>query len=494
MQYGTLARVALASAIFKLLLDIIQEICKLASRFIQAGPTPQTAWDFERELAQLLREAGRRVLEHVYNRIEPELPQNAPHYLESEAGRYRRLSAKTANPHVATLFGKIKLCRLGYRFVHREAGERTLFPLEMALGLIKNATPALAEVAARSMALAGATQGTVLARLWEEHGVRWGVETLRAVTAELEARMSPLRRAAQVEQVRQWLDWAWKSPGTQHPTLSVGRDGITLATRPHGFFEVATVSTVTVYDRQGQRVGSVYLGFVPEAGQQTMTDELTALLLAILEAWPGRLPRLVYLTDAGEQECSYFCRVLRRLRHPRTGKRLAWTRILDYYHASRRLTEMAEALFGSHSREAASWARRMRKLLKQRNGVFRVLHSAAAIGARRSMTSCQRKQYQRAYNYLRRRSRYLRYHEYRQAQLPIGSGVTEAAAKTLFTQRLKLSGMRWSKAGAQVILNLRAIFLSGVWSPLYRTMLSSMSNRAAPTPVLSHLSATPKAA
>jgi len=39
--------------------------------------------------------------------------------------------------------------------------------------------------------------------------------------------------------------------------------------------------------------------------------------------------------------------------------------------------------------------------------------------------------------------------------LPIGSGVVEAACKTLATQRLKRSGMRWRQDGGQAILTLR---------------------------------------
>ncbi len=37
----------------------------------------------------------------------------------------------------------------------------------------------------------------------------------------------------------------------------------------------------------------------------------------------------------------------------------------------------------------------------------------------------------------------------------IGSGVVEAACKTLVTQRLKQSGMRWSTGGAQAVLTPR---------------------------------------
>jgi hypothetical protein len=66
-----------------------------------------------------------------------------------------------------------------------------------------------------------------------------------------------------------------------------------------------------------------------------------------------------------------------------------------------------------------------------------------------------------------------RHADFRAQRLPIGSGVTEAACKTVFTQRLKLSGMRWSRDGAQVILNLRVSLLSGVWDSVYQALVTS---------------------
>ena len=50
----------------------------------------------------------------------------------------------------------------------------------------------------------------------------------------------------------------------------------------------------------------------------------------------------------------------------------------------------------------------------------------------------------------------MRYATWSRAHLPIGSGVTEAACKTLVTQRMKHSGMRWRHAGGQAILTLRS--------------------------------------
>ena len=69
----------------------------------------------------------------------------------------------------------------------------------------------------------------------------------------------------------------------------------------------------------------------------------------------------------------------------------------------------------------------------------------------------------------------MRYHALRNAGIPIGSGVTEAACKTLFTQRVKLSGMRWKRSGLQVVLNLRMLVLSGVWTQVFIQSLNDRS-------------------
>ena len=443
--------------------------------------TPEAALKFERELSRLTRELGRKAVEFCYNQAEPAEPEQLPHYVRYELGDYRRLNHKTPQRHLATLFGKITLWRHGYRDVQRESPEPTIFPLEIQLGVVEGATPALAGVAAQALGETGATQDTVLARLKAQQGVDWGMKKLRAVAEKVSTAMEQFRRWHQARQVVQWLRQAQESTGRNRPVLAIGRDGITLCTRPYSFFEVASTATLTVSDRRGRRLGTVYLAFAPELGQQTMTDELTALIEEVWRQWDGPLPRLAYVTDAGDNETSYYRQVLKKMRHPQTGRPLEWTRIVDYYHASIRLTQMAEALFGT-GRQATAWAERMRKLLKKPNGPFRVLHAAAAMRDRRSMKSGARKNFQRAYNYIRTRTKHMQYADYRRQGLPLGSGVTEAACKTVFTQRLKLSGMRWSLNGAQTILNLRVIHLSGIWDQVYQQTVKSYTDTPVRTP------------
>ena len=110
------------------------------------------------------------------------------------------------------------------------------------------------------------------------------------------------------------------------------------------------------------------------------------------------------------------------------------------------------------------------------------MHSAAALRRRRIIASAaKREQYRTAYAYLRKRMRRLDYRGYRRDHLPIGSGVTEAACKTVFSQRLKRSGMAWSEGGGQRIVDLRVIHLSGVWSQVYQSYLQSKMLLEGPT-------------
>ncbi len=65
------------------------------------------------------------------------------------------------------------------------------------------------------------------------------------------------------------------------------------------------------------------------------------------------------------------------------------------------------------------------------------------------------------------------YHAYKEASLPLGSGVVEAACKTLVNERLKQSGMRWTLRGGQAILTLRSLIQSARWEKAWALLARS---------------------
>lgn len=265
-----------------------------------------------------------------------------------------------------------------------------------------------------------------------------------------------------------------ESKGPRRFTLSVGRDGVMIPMVKHSKYKEASTATLSVLDRCGRRIGTVYLGQMPEAHQQTLSAELTALLQEVLSRWDGVLPRLVYVTDCGSHPTAYFEEVLSRMPNPRQpAQRLEWAWIVDYYHACQYITMLAETIFGP-GRAAFAWSAKQRQILKEQSGgIYRVLRSAGALRTTRGLIGSETN-YERAYRYLRSRASMMDYRTYRHFRLPIGSGVTEAACKIVFTQRFKLSGMKWELEGGGDILRLRIIALSRIWTQVRDRALESL--------------------
>jgi len=408
------------------------------------------------------------VIEHAYNHAEP-VAEECPPRVRFGRELYRRRQ-KTPNT-LGTLFGPIELRRCVYECL--EPGEPCIWPLELHLGVVAGlATPALAERVGRWSA--DHEQDAVRALLRAEQGVSWSVKSLRKVAAAVRDGIAEPGEQARVDRLVELLAEAQQSSGKHRPTLGCGRDGVMVPIRDHGYQE-AGAGTVSVHDRRGKRLGTVYLGQMPEAGQHRLTKQLTAVLTAALTAWHAlgqACPRLVYLSDGGHHPQQFFHRVLTRRADPwRPGRLLPWQWTLDFYHACTHLWTMAEGLFGE-SPAAWAWYRRMRHWLRdRRGGVSDILRSASQHTNRRKVTRSRRPAYGTAYRYLRRHARWMDYAARRKVGLPIGSGVTEAACKTVFTQRLKRSGMTWGLAGGQVIVDLRVLVKSQVWERAYAAYL-----------------------
>jgi hypothetical protein len=105
-----------------------------------------------------------------------------------------------------------------------------------------------------------------------DHDIHWSGTSLRTLLTSLSAGMAQHRHVSQVEQVLHWLEQARASKGRYRPTLSVGRDGLFVPLQHKGWQEGAT-ATVSVLDRRGKRLGTVYLGHMPAAGQGTRTAQ-----------------------------------------------------------------------------------------------------------------------------------------------------------------------------------------------------------------------------
>ena len=468
------------------------EFVDLILQFVAGGGTPASMWQVEKELLASLRELGRKAIEIAVNRLEPESPDALPKRVEHEGVEFSRKNAKTCERGgIGTLFGEIELQRFSYEPLSeaKDAGMKSFVPLLERLGIVAhNATPALAEVVARDAA--DRPEDQTLLFLKHRHGVDWSPQTLRAVRAAVAKGIDEHLLAAQAKRLLEWMKAAAK---IGRVILCVGRDGIFLPIRGQkdDRWKEGAVGTITVLARVGRgrtkRMGTVYLGQMPSPQQLSLSRDLTSLLNQVLTQWDARNLELVYVTDAGYHPTEYYEQVLEPMEDPkRPGKRLAWQRIVDFYHASQRIWQLAPILFRD-SAAANAWARRMCHVLKHEpNAVHKILHSAAALKST-PLRGKARENYNKAYYYLLNHRDGMDYCEYRRKCLPIGSGITEAACKTVFTQRFKCSGMTWKRTtliddapltGGQAVLILRLAALSGVWDDVFESYIAAQTTSA----------------
>ena len=179
----------------KVIEPIVTKVCQLAAEFLQQRVTPTQACRFEQQLREEVRELARHVTQWTYNQIESEV-ETLPKHVWFDGLEYTRLNEKTPQ-NVWTLFGPVRLCRVGYRPTTK-TGDATIFPLAMSLGLVHGASAALAERASWFLGSSGMTQSQTLDRLRHDHGVGWGVKKLREVTGAVSQKMVAEQHEVQV--------------------------------------------------------------------------------------------------------------------------------------------------------------------------------------------------------------------------------------------------------------------------------------------------------
>jgi hypothetical protein len=135
--------------------------------------------------------------------------------------------------------------------------------------------------------------------------------------------------------------------------------------------------------------------------------------------------------------------------------------ILDFYHASERINELARALDPTDAgKRARGW---VEKLLA--DGIGEVIDEARAL---REEGCADAQAADENLGFLGRHRHRMLYGTYRAKGWFVGSGVVEAGCKTVVGKRLKQSGMFWSEAGATGVLSFRTLLLSrrldGFWN------------------------------
>jgi hypothetical protein len=136
--------------------------------------------------------------------------------------------------------------------------------------------------------------------------------------------------------------------------------------------------------------------------------------------------------------------------------------ILDIIHAIEYLWDAANALLGETHSDRAAWVKEQLLLILS-GQTETVIHTLEGLAQDPSTSPTQQKVLNSTIGYYRRNLPYMHYDRYLARGWPISTGVVEGACGHLVKDRMERSGMRWTKSGAQAILELRAVRVNGDW-------------------------------
>jgi hypothetical protein len=130
--------------------------------------------------------------------------------------------------------------------------------------------------------------------------------------------------------------------------------------------------------------------------------------------------------------------------------------IVDLYHAKEHIANLCKLLFGNHDKKVLRYRTQWWRCLEEGN-IEKILRQARKILPKEA-ESLQKVQTE--LHYIEENKKRMRYADFRNQGLFVGSGVIEAGCKSIIGARLKQSGMEWTVKGANAIIALRCATLS----------------------------------
>lgn len=399
--------------------------------------------EFEKELHARVVEVEREVLARELERFDIDLP-----VVVIDGVEHRRV-LRCAETYVVAA-GPVRVERTLYR---SGEGEPTVCAMELRAGIVegrytrhaaKLATWVVAQMTPGRaeelfLRVGGMTPSrSSLDRLPKQLSGRWEADRER-FEGELRAAESVPDEAVSMAVSLDGVMAPMKNGQRKDKRAQAAADG-KQTKGPAGYREIGC-GTMSFYDDEGERLLTRRLARMPEPGKASLKEALTAEVHAALTERPDLA--LVKVADGAKDNWTYLADDLP-----------AGAEVLDFFHATEHLNNALVAAYGETHPKRRSQYDKLRAVLRDdADGVDKVIRALVYLRDKRP----RKKNLAKELAYFRRYRHRMRYADIRKHNVPIGSGVVEAACKTLVTQRMKGSGMRWCNHGGQAILTFRAL-------------------------------------
>jgi len=341
------------------------------------------------------------------------------------------------------VYGMIKVSRYVYQ---GNEGGKIYVPLEKDGRIVQGATPKFAKSLSSKYSQMSTTE--VQKDLLDNHGRKISQDYIQKVSNKI---------GTIIEQSESEWDYTLnKAVLEKTATVSIGRDGTTTYIRNEGYRETMS-GTISFYDKDGDRLQTIYKAQAPEYGKSTFNSRFSEQIKFVQSELQASKQEIVYvgLADGAKDNWTFL-------------EEYTEISILDYWHACEYLT-LACKMVSKSIYQQKEWLIEARKTLKsEKNGAIELLKEMKTFIKKRGYSKTAKEGLNKAITYFDNHYTQMEYADCQNKNLPIGSGVTEAACKVIVKQRLSNSGMKWNIKTAQNVLNIRTLrYSDNQWSQFW---------------------------
>jgi hypothetical protein len=389
-------------------------------------PVKQSMLEGEEALLQSLNEAGALVTGELLNRFDVD---GTPIVMGDIKYTKRSIDPKPYQ----TPYGEVTVERCVYQ---TSKGGSIYCPMEHRARIIGTSTPRFAKIVSSKYSALGAQE--VVRDLAENHA--------RPVARSFVKNLADL--VGSIVETKEDV-WSYCAPVLQQPvaTVSLGLDGTTIR-MDDGSYREAMVGSIGLYDNEGERMYTVYCGAAPEYGKQIFLDRFDREIRNTKRLYPSAT--YLGVADGAPDNWTFLEKHTDLL-------------VLDFYHASEYLTGAMEGVFSGTRAHAQGyqWLQTACHDLKHKMGAASRLLLELTGWKSLKLSQERMEKVKKAVTYFANNKNLMGYYSFVKRNLPIGSGVTEAACKTIIKQRLCKSGMKWKLDGAAKVISLRCLAQTG---------------------------------
>jgi len=394
--------------------------------------------DDEQALQRSLNEAGQIAMGPMLEQFDT---NGEPIRVEGVKHTVRVRSPQTYE----TPYGPVQVERNVYQ---SSRGGRTYVPLEADGRMVLNSTPRYSQIVSGKYARFGAD--AICEDLLECNG--------RKLSRNYAKGLSDF-----VGSIAQCYEsqWEYDLPEFDEPvnSISIGLDGTCMLMHKDGWRE-AMCGSIGFYDKLGERLHTIYCSATPEYGKEKFKEKFVREIERVKEKFPDVL--YIGLADGAKDNWTFLKKYTRH-------------QVLDYYHAREYISKAGSAIFDRDTKRKDIWVDDWSSRLKHKQGTanrfIKELEIQRAKLDNRNFTE-RDEELRLVITYYENHKNRMSYPRQLKNNLPIGSGVTEAACKVLIKQRMCISGSRWKDAGASCVLALRALKLTkGRWQQFWEYVM-----------------------